>query len=73
MKDKRYLIHDRDPLFTLEFLELEDACGRWGEVRKASTATAEFNAYAERCVRSINECCLDRTERSGAASVWAAL
>ena len=39
LNGKRYLIHDRDPLFTLEFLEM---LGRsWCEVRQATAAIAE--------------------------------
>jgi hypothetical protein len=61
------LIHDRDPPFTLGFPE--DAWGCWSEVRQAGTATAEFECVHREFVRSIKECCLDRTERSGATSV----
>ena len=55
---KRYLIHDRDPLFTDEFLRtLKDA-----NVKsvKLPARSPNLNAYAERFVRSIKECCLHR-------------
>lgn len=55
---KRYLIHDRDPLFTDEFLRtLKDANV---ESVKLPPRSPNLNAYAERAVRSIKECCLDR-------------
>ena len=55
---KRYLIHDRDPLFTDEFLRtLKDA---HVESVKWPARSPNRNAYAERFVRSMKECCLDR-------------
>ena len=39
---KRYLIHDRDPLFTAEFLG--DAGRQWSEVRETAAAVAEFES-----------------------------
>ena len=39
LNGKRYLIHDRDPLFTTEFLDLVGDIG--GEVREATAAVAE--------------------------------
>lgn len=54
---KRYLIHDRDPLFTDEFLRtLKDANV---ESVKLPARSPNLNAYAERFVRSIKGCCLD--------------
>ncbi len=55
---KRYLIHDRDPLFTQEFQETLGAAG----VRNVRllARSPNLNAYAERFVRSIKESCLDR-------------
>ena len=54
----RYLIHDRDPLFTTEFREVLRASG----VRsvKLPAQSPDLNAYAERFVRSIREECLSR-------------
>jgi transposase InsO family protein len=55
---KRYLIHDRDPLFTAEFLAMIADAGV--ESVKLPPRSPNLNAYAERFVRSIKECCLDR-------------
>ena len=56
---KRYLIHDRDPLFTAEFLNMiTDA--RVKSV-KLPPRSPNLNAYAERFVRSIKESCLNHT------------
>ena len=54
---KRYLIHDRDPLFTAEFQSLIANVG----VRavKPPPQSPNLNAHAERFVRSIKESCLD--------------
>jgi putative transposase len=54
----RYLIHDRDPLFTEEFRAILEA----GEVRtvKLPPQSPDLNAYAERFVRSIKEECLSQ-------------
>lgn len=55
---KRYLIHDRDPLFTDEFLRtLNDASV---ESVKLPPRSPNLNAHAERFVRSIKESCLER-------------
>jgi putative transposase len=55
---KRYLIHDRGPLFTAEFLEI------LADVRvksvKVPPRSPKLTAHAERFVRSIKESCLDR-------------
>ena len=56
--DKRYLIHDRDPLFTGEFLRMMAAAGV--ESVKLPPRSPNLNAYAERFVRSIKESCLER-------------
>ncbi len=55
---KRYLIHDRDPLFTGEFLELLAESGV--KSVKLPPRSPNLNAHAERFVRSIKESCLDR-------------
>jgi transposase InsO family protein len=54
----RYLIHDRDPLFTEEFREILKA----GGVRtvKLPAQSPDLNAYAERFVRSIKKECLSQ-------------
>lgn len=58
LNGKRYLIHDRDPLFTAQFTETLAATG----VRcvKLPPKCPNLNAYAERFVRSIKSECLDR-------------
>src|SRR3982750_2369576 len=55
---KRYLIHDRDPLFTAEFLSLLAGVGV--ESVKLPPRSPNLNAHAERFVRSIKESCLNR-------------
>ena len=55
---KRYLIHDRDPLFTAEFLKTIADAGV--ESVKLPPRSPNLNCYAERFVRSIKESCLER-------------
>jgi putative transposase len=55
---KRYLIHDRDPLFTTEFLDMLADIGV--KSVKLPPRSPNLNAHAERFVRSIKESCLDR-------------
>jgi transposase InsO family protein len=54
----RYLIHDRDPLFTKDFREILGSSG----VRpvRLPSRSPNLNAYAERFVRSIKSECLAR-------------
>jgi transposase InsO family protein len=54
----RYLIHDRDPLFTATFSELLRSAGI--NAVKLPPHSPNLNAYAERFVRSIKEECLSR-------------
>src|SRR5690242_19074520 len=56
LKGKRYLIHDRDPLYTREFLSMLAEQGI--ESVKLPPRSPNLNAYAERFVRSIKEGCL---------------
>lgn len=58
LNGKRYLIHDRDPLFTTEFLNL--LAGARVESVKLPPRSPNLNGHAERFVRSIKESCLDR-------------
>ena len=53
LKDKRYLIHDRDPLFTAEFLNMLAETGV--KSVKLPPRSPNLNAYAERFVRTIKE------------------
>jgi putative transposase len=57
-KGKRYLIHDRDPLYTKEFLSM--LAERDIESVKLPPRSPNLNAYAERFVRTIKESCLER-------------
>jgi putative transposase len=56
--DKRYVVHDRDPLFTEEFLSMLADVGV--KSVKLPPLSPNLNAYAERFVRSIKESCLER-------------
>jgi len=57
-KGKRYLIHDRDPLYTQEFVAMLTDVGI--ESVKLPPRSPNLNAYAERFVRSIKEECLEQ-------------
>ena len=54
----RYLIHDRDPLFTDAFRELLELSGV--KTVKLPARSPDLNAYAERFVLSIRSECLDQ-------------
>jgi putative transposase len=56
LKEARYLIHDRDPLFTRSFREILNSSGT--ETLKLPARSPNLNAYAERFVRSIKSECL---------------
>src|SRR5437016_6950289 len=58
LNGKRYLIHDRDPLFTTEFLDLVGDIGV--KSVKLPPRSPNLNAHAERFVRTIKESCLER-------------
>jgi len=58
LKEKRYLIHDRDPLYTTQFLGILAESGI--EPVKLPPRSPNLNAFAERFVRSIKEECLER-------------
>jgi putative transposase len=68
---KRYLIHDRDPLFTETFRETLAAVGV--QVVRLPPRSPNLNAYAERFVRTIKESCLDRLILIGDASLHRAV
>jgi putative transposase len=55
---KRYLIHDRDPLYTDKFDGILKAAGV--NLVKLPARSPNLNAYAERFVRSIKEECLNQ-------------
>jgi len=71
LKDKRYLIHDRDPLFTAEFLEMLSDVGV--KSVKLPPRSPNLNAHAERFVRTIKESCLERMILFGEASLRTAI
>jgi len=56
LKEARYLIHNRDPLFTRAFCEILKSSGV--ETVKLPARSPNLNAYAERFVRSIKTECL---------------
>ena len=58
LSGKQYLIHDRDPLFTDEFLNMLADTGV--QSVRLPPHSPNLNAYAERFVRTIKESCLDR-------------
>ncbi len=68
---KRYLIHDRDPLFTTEFLNMLAGVGV--ESVKLPPRSPNLNAYAERFVRTIKESCLERLILFGEESLRTAV
>ena len=53
-----YLIHDRDPLFTDEFVAMLKDAGV--QSVKLPPRSPNLNAHAERFVRSIKQSCLER-------------
>jgi putative transposase len=58
LNGRRYLIHDRDPLFTLDFRTMLASVGV--QSVKLPPQSPNLNAHAERFVRSIKESCLNR-------------
>jgi transposase InsO family protein len=68
---KRFLIHDRDPLFTAEFQGLLVSAGV--KCVKLPPQSPNLNAYAEHFVRSIKESCLDRLILFGGHSLQRAM
>jgi hypothetical protein len=68
---KRYLIHDRDPLFTAEFMNMIADVGVASV--KLPPRSPNLNAYAERFVRSIKESCLERMILFGEDSLRTAI
>jgi hypothetical protein len=68
---KRFLIHDRDPLFTGELLGLLAESGV--KSVKLPTRSPNLNAHAERFVRSIKESCLERMIFFGEGSLRRAI
>ena len=68
---KKFLIHDRDPLFTAEFLRTLEAAGV--KSVKLPPRSPNLNPHAERFVRTIKESCLDRMILFGETSLRTAV
>ena len=68
---KRYLIHDRDPLYTRDFLNMLAEAGV--QSVKLPPRSPNLNAYAERFVRTIKESCLERMIFFGETSLRKAI
>src|SRR5262244_2152390 len=68
---KRYLIHDRDPLFTAEFLSMITETGV--ESVKLPPRSPNLNAERSKFVRSIKESCLSRMIFFGEESLRTAI
>ena len=58
LKDKKYLIRDRDPLYTEVFIEMLRAGGI--KSIKSMPLAPNFSPFVERFIRSIKSECLDR-------------
>ena len=71
LRGKRYLMHDRDPLFTDAFLGMLQKSGV--QSIKLPPKSPNLNAYAEHFVRSIKESCLDRLVLFGEKSLRVAI
>ena len=71
LNGKRYLIHDRDPLFTTEFLDMVADVGV--KSVKLPPRSPNLNAHAERFVRTIKESCLERMILFGEDSLRTAI
>jgi transposase InsO family protein len=71
LSGKRYLIHDRDPLFTDEFLNMLADTGV--KSVRLPPNSPNLNAFAERFVRSIKESCLERLILFGEGSLRKAI
>jgi putative transposase len=71
LNGKRFLIHDRDPLFTAEFQSILKSVGI--NCVKLPPRSPNLNAHAERFVRSIKESCLNRLMMFGEQSLRRAI
>jgi transposase InsO family protein len=68
---KRYLIHDRDPLYTEAFSKIIETSGI--KPVKLPPRSPNLNAHAERFVRTIKESCLERMILFGEGSLRKAI
>ena len=71
LRNHKYLIHDRDPLFTKSMIEMLASAGI--KPVKLPPKSPNLNAYAERFVRSIKHECLDRIIPIGEKHLWRAV
>ena len=71
LSDARYVILDRDPLYTDAFRNLLKQAG--ANVVRLPPRSPNLNAYAERFVRTIKETCLDRMIFFGETSLRRAI
>jgi transposase InsO family protein len=71
LKKNKYLIHDRDPLYTREFVSVLAQSGI--QSVKLPPSSPNLNAYAERFVRSIKEDCMERMIFFGEGSLRTAV
>jgi len=67
LRGKRFLIHDRDPRFSLAFRETLTAADV--QAVRPPPRSPNLNAYAERFVRTIKESCVDRMILVGEGSL----
>jgi transposase InsO family protein len=58
LNNRRYLVHDRDPLYTNAFIEILQSAGI--EHIKSMPMAPNFNPFIERFIRCIKAECLDR-------------
>ena len=71
LRNHKYLIHDRDPLFTRSMIDMLALAGV--KSIKLPPMSPNLNAYAERFVRSIKHECLDRIIPFGEKHLWRAV
>jgi len=71
LRNHKYLIHDRDPLFTKSMIEMLASGGV--KSIKLPPKSPNLNAFAERFVRSIKHECLDRIIPIGEKHLWRAI
>jgi transposase InsO family protein len=71
LRGKRYMIHDRDPLFSAEFLDILGTSGV--QSVKLPPRSPNLNAHAKRFVRTIKESCLERMILFGDGSLRKAI
>ena len=58
LKGKKYLVHDRDPLYTNAFIDILQSAGI--EHIKSMPMAPNFSPFVERFIRSIKSECLDK-------------